>query len=711
VTIPASVTNFGWWVFWSCEKLTVYGYENSAIEQYVQAGNNNVKINFSILGEPTTSLTTTVPTTVTSTTSDSVTSTTSTSATTTSYVTSTTSTSVTSTIPSSITTTSNTTSISTTVTTSRTGATTTVITTTTDISIEDSKRIVFGKDNFSFENVTGTEYFNTGYGIGSQYLEIIDDDLNTIENLVTKYQTADKGHCFGMASFVALAKSKNLDVEYFQEGAENVWDLKIPKENPNLEYTINYFHLLQYINNDYTSYFHASIRELQRDKEERIIQKLTETKLPSILTFTCAKFTHEVTVFDLTEDENGDYVISAADPNNNETVLTITISKDFSNVTTSNKSYNNGLKLYNVLTLDDPKIKEIDGFLNFQEILENGNKNVVNRNYSSGMSLINLEETSNTESSSTDSSDDELDISFLETNYTKFIIVKCDSNGKEIGRSFVDFNNNDLIVEGDIEIYGIPTNEMGYDLELLWFVPTLKKEIYFDGKTTNQKERVEYYKIIPEAFDLSSGKQINEYKTTLTYNKAVDGFMSDISLDKNSIVNIRYNGEMWTENIQIGNSLQYMSLVTNYVTDDSDAYRVDVFGDLNKCTFKFNEKTQNYELSILEETDLTLIVSNSLYKNNISLHNVSGTLIIKNIGDYELSITDDTGKETPVPLFTRGDIDADDEITITDLVSLKKIVLGNNYDTKNSLIRADINKDEKVNAIDFAIIKNTLLYK
>lgn len=120
-----------------------------------------------------------------------------------------------------------------------------------------SPKLTYGRDTFRFEN-SSAGFSGTAYDMREDYFDILYglDSYNALEAFLgfkTQTQkiilrTKDNwvGSCYGMCTVLALAKTGNLDLGFFQKGAKCAFDLRAPKDDLTVASLINYYALFQF---------------------------------------------------------------------------------------------------------------------------------------------------------------------------------------------------------------------------------------------------------------------------------------------------------------------------------------------------------------------------------------------------------------------------------------------------------------------------------
>lgn len=169
---------------------------------------------------------------------------------------------------------------------------------------------------------------NTKYMITGDYLNALKNSLGPIEETIACIMRQNKweGHCYGMAAVFALQKTNNIDLAFFQEDVEELFELDFPKNNWTVFNLLTYYHLLQ--KNDLDR-FNYNLQG-QTDNAENVIETMKEEEKFVIIEITTLLGRHAVVGLGISKI-NDIYEIPIWDPNYFET--------DIMYVDTKNKNY------------------------------------------------------------------------------------------------------------------------------------------------------------------------------------------------------------------------------------------------------------------------------------------------------------------------------------------------------------------------------------
>ena len=141
------------------------------------------------------------------------------------------------------------------------------------------------------------------------------------------------GSCFGMSAVYALKYRGMLDVSYFQNDANCLYDLEKPIDNDDVYQMITFYHLIQDAESDFSIWDNVFKHTLGRYSvmTEEVIKRLKTSEFPIVLgIFMGGSSEHAVVARSMTETDD-EYVIKIWDPNISGYDI-IHVSKDFEDV-------------------------------------------------------------------------------------------------------------------------------------------------------------------------------------------------------------------------------------------------------------------------------------------------------------------------------------------------------------------------------------------
>ncbi|MDR0946243.1 MAG: hypothetical protein LBM87_00655 [Ruminococcus sp.] len=199
--------------------------------------------------------------------------------------------------------------------------------------------IYYGTDSLSFQN-TSQDFFTVStpdelrkYTLtGLYYKYLTDGETNsTISSIDSLRNQNWFGSCFGMSAAVVLSKAGEIDPEFFQSNADEIYNWTAPRNSLTITNTVNFYMLSQVLPKVQFARLGKVTEEAQN---EAIVKALTESKYPVLL---CIDLFykdgsraggHAVVGYDMYLKDNW-YTMNIWDPNDSSRYYTLRISTDF----------------------------------------------------------------------------------------------------------------------------------------------------------------------------------------------------------------------------------------------------------------------------------------------------------------------------------------------------------------------------------------------
>jgi hypothetical protein len=371
--------------------------------------------------------------------------------------------------------------------------------------------INFGYDNWNFTNDAnyfdydwdGFVYYNDSdnYEMKQDYLTILQNAFPTNTAIIKEFNRSPwGGSCFGMSAVEVLIKAGYLDPNFFQDTADETYYLTSPNYSYTTESLINYYHIMQACSEDNMPLMMKNIQwwgDANNYKNNKtIVREVKNSKVvvrggknnptPVVLTFQYLKGAHAVVAYGYSFTD-GKHNILISDPQNNTTPLVLTLDEDYSNPQfwingVLHPDYNEFLVLRNTFSADELNYSNLQ-----DKLTEFGKSEAVQ------MEIL--------------ASNDgvaEQDYYYMNTNYDNFNLIYYDQAGEEIYRAVI---SDGVKIEGDLSIYGMVVNEAGNALKMLWQLPYLNEN--------------EYFEIVPNTTQAA-------LLTDMTFTNAENGFYTNI---------------------------------------------------------------------------------------------------------------------------------------------------------------------------------------
>jgi hypothetical protein len=371
--------------------------------------------------------------------------------------------------------------------------------------------INFGYDNWNFTNDAnyfdydwdGFEYYNDSdnYEMKQDYLTILQNAFPANTALIKEFNRSPwGGSCFGMSAVAVLIKAGYLDPDFFQATADETYYLTNPNYSYTTESLINYYHIMQICSADNMPLMMKNIQwwgDTNNYKNNKtIVREVKNSKVvvsggknistPVVLTFGYKKDAHAVVAYGYSfMDEKHNILIY--DPNDNTTPLVLTLNEDYSNPQfwqngALHSEYNQSLVLRNTFSADELNYSNLQ-----DKLTEFGKSKAVQ------MEIL-----------ASNDGVTEQDYYYMNTNYDNFTVIYYDQAGEEKYRAVI---SDGIKSEGDLSIYGMVVSEAGNALKMLWQLPYLNEN--------------EYFEIIP-------GTTQTTLLTDMTYTNDGNGFYTNI---------------------------------------------------------------------------------------------------------------------------------------------------------------------------------------